>query len=327
MKKLDRYEFIWKAIQVHGYKDDLREVDYQGALKKVKILCSIHGEYKISPAHYLSGSRCKRCFFEFKPYNKLITQEEFIQRVKNIWGDRYDTSLIIYKGMHSKITVICKRHGIFTIKACDFLNGHGCSKCFNERRGYNKITFEEFLKRAQDIHKFPNGEPLYDYSEVNYIDYNTEVCIICKKCGKKFWQKPNLHIGYKYGCKYCNKSKLENTIETFLIQNNLNFIEQKQFDWLKNEQNQSLDFYLPDLNIAIECQGIQHFKSVEHFGGEEALKYTMFMDKNKNELCKEHNIPILYYTNQTQIKDYFLGKLIYNKEDLLKEILKYGNNQ
>lgn len=29
----------------------------------------------------------------------------------------------------------------------------------------------------------------------------------------------------------------------------------------------SLDFYLPKLNIAIECQGEQYFKSIERFGG------------------------------------------------------------
>ena len=30
----------------------------------------------------------------------------------------------------------------------------------------------------------------------------------------------------------------------------------------------SLDFYLPKYNMAIECQGEQHYKPIEYFGGE-----------------------------------------------------------
>lgn len=38
---------------------------------------------------------------------------------------------------------------------------------------------------------------------------------------------------------------------------NIKYERYKKFSWLKK---QNLDFYLPDYNIAIECQGIQHFE-------------------------------------------------------------------
>ena len=48
----------------------------------------------------------------------------------------------------------------------------------------------------------------------------------------------------------------------------------------------SLDFYLPEYNIAIECQGIQHFKRIEYFGGEKSFKEQKNRDTIKKELCE-----------------------------------------
>ena len=51
---------------------------------------------------------------------------------------------------------------------------------------------------------------------------------------------------------------------SFLQMNEIIYIEQKKFkDWLGA---QSLDFYLPEYNIAIECQGLQHYKPVDFAG-------------------------------------------------------------
>ena len=50
---------------------------------------------------------------------------------------------------------------------------------------------------------------------------------------------------------------------------------------------QHLDFYLPQYNVAIECQGEQHFRASPH-------SFFYERDERKNKLCLEHNIPILY---------------------------------
>ena len=60
---------------------------------------------------------------------------------------------------------------------------------------------------------------------------------------------------------------------------------------------QSLDFYLPDYNIAIECQGIQHFEPIDFFGGEEKFDEQIERDRIKYNLCKNNNINIIYYSN------------------------------
>ena len=114
-----------------------------------------------------------------------------------------------------------------------------------------------------------------------------------------------------HGCKLCNESLLERDINLYLTRNNFLFIREKKFDWLGK---QSLDFYIPSLKIAIECQGEQHFKNVIHFGGYNKFLYRKKLDENKYKLCKDHNIKIIYI-----VKD----KNIINSEDkIFKELYK-----
>ena len=41
-----------------------------------------------------------------------------------------------------------------------------------------KLTTEEFIKKAREVH----GDR-YDYSKVEYVNKKTKVCIICKEHG------------------------------------------------------------------------------------------------------------------------------------------------
>ena len=80
-----------------------------------------------------------------------------------------------------------------------------------------------------------------------------------------------------------------------------------------------LDFYLLENNIAIECQGIQHFEPIDIFGGEEKFKYRIENDNRKRKLCEENGVKLLYYSNLGIEYPYFVFE---NKEELLKEIIK-----
>ena len=53
------------------------------------------------------------------------------------------------------------------------------------------------------------------------------------------------------------------------------------------------DFYLPDYNILIECQGQQHEKPNKYFGGEEQFKIQQEHDRRKREYAKKNNIKLL----------------------------------
>jgi len=62
-------------------------------------------------------------------------------------------------------------------------------------------------------------------------------------------------------------------------------------EWLGR---QHFDIYIPELNIAIEYQGQQHYKPVEYFGGQEAFEQNKLRDKLKADKCKENNCTLIY---------------------------------
>ena len=168
----------------------------------------------------------------------------------------------------------------------------------------------------------------YDYSKVKYKNNYTKVCIICNEKDNngikhgEFYTTPHSHLkGSK--CPKCKfYSKLEEEVRKILKENNINFIEQKTFNKLTYKSNLKIDFYLPDFNIAIECQGIQHFKPI-NFGStldkEKLFEINKLRDKIKKEFCEKNNIKLLYYTHEN-IKD---KTLIKTKERLINEIKKY----
>lgn len=226
---------------------------------------------------------------------KKRTKSDFIKYAENAHNYKYDYSKVDYIDNKTKVCIMCPEHGEFWQTPHLHLSGSGCPKC----KGLYRTT-QDFINDSQKIH----GNK-YDYSKVNYRGYNVKVCIRCPEHGE-FWQIPSSHLKGR-GCPICNESKLEKEVRKFLLKERIIFEQQKRFTWLKY---QSLDFYLPEYNVAIECQGEQHFKPVDFAGkGEEwAMKLfhdNIIRDNKKITLCNEHNIKILYYgdVDATCIKD------------------------
>lgn len=61
-------------------------------------------------------------------------------------------------------------------------------------------------------------------------------------------------------------------------------------DWLEGLE---LDIYFPDLKLGLEYQGIQHFKAVEHWGGEAQLKKQQKNDARKKRICNELGVKLI----------------------------------
>jgi hypothetical protein len=66
---------------------------------------------------------------------------------------------------------------------------------------------------------------------------------------------------------------------------------------------QHLDIYFEDLNIGIEYQGIQHYKPVDYFGGEDGFLKNQERDKRKRRLCKKNSCPLIYVDEGYNFKD------------------------
>ena len=91
-------------------------------------------------------------------------------------------------------------------------------------------------------------------------------------------------------------SILEKTVEIFLFRNKIKYEQQKRFSFIGKK---SLDFYLPDYNIAIECQGVQHYLNSSGSFDCAAQKKRDFLKKKE---CNENGIDVVYYTNHKHKK-------------------------
>ena len=86
----------------------------------------------------------------------------------------------------------------------------------------------------------------------------------------------------------------------------------------------TLDFFLPEYDIAIECQGRQHFIPVDKFGGQEGFEDTKLRDTLKKKLCEDHGIKILYFTELKKYNTFMGEKLLKTNNDLIEKIQSYG---
>ena len=185
-----RNEFIEKARKIHRNRYDYSKVEYVDAHTKVCIIDKNGEEFWQTPNNHLSGQGNPKDRYKKMWDNRgRITTEQFIEKARNVHGDKYDYSKVEYINAKTKICVICPIHGEFWILPYNFLNGKGCYKCGRiESSSKNSITTNEFIEMARKIH----GDK-YDYSKVKYINNHTKVCIIDEN-GEEFWQTPSAHL-------------------------------------------------------------------------------------------------------------------------------------
>lgn len=365
-------EFIEKLKKARGDKYDYSKVEYNGTHKKICIICPEHGEFWQEAGHHLKGSECPECSKNIRKNKTKLSQEEFIERAKQVHGDKYDLSKANYINAYTKVCIICPIHGEYWTTPNNFLKGCGCRECMKDEY---RLGTDEFIKKSNIIHNFK-----YDYSKVNYKGYNDKVCIICQKHGE-FWQTPGQHL-HGHGCPYCSKNKnytteefinkvkekfnynydyskvqyknwrtkicitcpehgdfyvipnnflrgrkcpkcsesqLETEIRTLLEKNNIKYIYRCNKNYFKWLDLQHLDFYLPDYNVAIECQGEQHFYTVDFAGkGKEwaisNLKKIKELDSLKQKKCDDNGVKLIQYSNKKYNSDIIVEQ---------KEIIKY----
>ena len=202
-RTLTTEEFIEKAISVYGVRFDYHLVEYINTITKISIICPIHGVFERKPSEHLQGKSCPKCKDTPKctrtptgRKNKTISKEKVIIKFRNVYGDKYDYSLVEYKGCKEKVSIICPIHGIFEQNPVTHLLGRGCPICIEE----NKTT--NVIKKFIDVH----GENKFDYSLVEYVNAKTKVKIICLIHGI-FEQTPNNHLT-GHGCPDCTSYHL-----------------------------------------------------------------------------------------------------------------------
>ena len=154
---------------MHGNKYDYSETVYSAAAKIVKIICPLHGEFYMTANNHLRGQGCPKCAGNIK-----LTTEEFINKAKDVHGDKYDYSKVEYINRRTEVCIICPECGEFQQTPHSHLAGNGCPKC----KGWVFNT-EDFIDKAKKVHS-----DKYDYSEVVYTKSCEKVKIICSTHGE-----------------------------------------------------------------------------------------------------------------------------------------------
>lgn len=267
--------------------------EYTDANKKILVKCNDCGhEWKVIPRSLIkSKCGCVNCGVSITRKNKA--KEAFIKKLDSSF------ELIEYTSPTS-VKVKCKKCGFIRDTTSNNIHRFGCKRCssikINEDR---KFTNEIFIEKAKNIH----GN-FYDYSNVEYINFNTKVSIICPKHGE-FWQSPAKHL-FGQNCPKCKESGGESIIRTILEENNITYVQEKIIKLYKAIK---VDFYVEILNkiYIIEMNGLQHYKAIEFFGGEEK-----FIEQSKRDLalknyCEENNIFLYIIKYNESISDKMLN--------------------
>lgn len=104
----------------------------------------------------------------------------------------------------------------------------------------------------------------------------------------------------------CIKSKMEYDVKSYLNSNSIPYESQKKFEDLLGVGcgQLSYDFYLPEYNCLIECQGKQHYEPIDIFGGVDFFEIQKEHDERKRKYAQLHHYNLLEikYTEKNQIE-------------------------
>lgn len=312
--------FIERAKKIIGEHYDYSRVEYVNAHTPVVIGCPKHGWFEKLPMLILQRKEgCPECGKMTGWKKRRTGRELFIERSRKIFGDKFNYDKVVYVNQHTKVTITCPIHGDFEQLPQTHLRGGGCWKCNNPY--YYGRTKEDMIKDFNERHC---GK--YTYPNIPEWANNREIIeIVCPRHGS-FNQRVANHLRGD-GCPKCKNSKQELIIRGALTRENIRFEEQKTFPWLRRKGKMFLDFFLPDHNIAIECQGSQHFGIVSGFGyvmTDEDYIDLYERDRLKHSLCKHRGIKILYYCYyEGWVPDKYIDRVYTTKKELIEAIKRY----
>jgi len=276
---------------------DWFDIHYKNTSTLFPIICPKHGIIYQSLLSIKNKASCRLCYEEAKKidyddFKKKFRKNYNYSFLTKDWFKKY------YINTYSKLKIKCDKNHIFYQTSIEhFTNKNNCPFC-------SGVSYDKFKKKYFDIY-----QNIFKLSEKEFLllkKNNKKIPCFCNKHGKHYKNFRDVYNGNS-GCPKCKFSKGEKRIAMFLEDHDIVFRQE-----VKLFGNYRFDFYLEDLNTVIEYDGELHFKSIEHFGGEEGLKKTKRRDKIKTEYCKNNNIVLIRipYWNFNNIETILLKYLI-----------------
>ena len=320
---ISRIEFIKKVqekmksydIPISWY--DWKGMEYVNPSRSAKIKCKKHNQEVTREkafSFYTGTPLCPEC-------NRMAVKEKnFMEKIHELYNDRF-VLLSDFIGYNSPITLGCTLHG----KTPYPVVVEKTSSIWSSTRNYGSIECKE-CKRVNSLNKFENTiyylnkkrKIPYTYPNLNkeFKKMTDDIPIVChrKINGKKhgmFWQTPANHRTGQ-GCPICQESRNERHITNLLNVLKYKFIKEKRFT---ETGNLEYDFYLPEPNVIIEYDGIQHFEP--RFGKSEYSKQDNYnklyaTDNIKNEFVKTNKFGLRMIRIPHTLKEGTYDKLLEN---------------
>jgi hypothetical protein len=257
----------WDRVLVRAYKlgvsivsECVGPINYNLTLN---LSCPTHGVFSKTVRQFFTRSENRACFKCSRDYGADLRRnsiDKVSKTLLEIYGDRYDFPYLgkEYKDSHSKITGVCGTHGEFASLYYDQVTKNvGCPKCKGDETSVRlSLKFGEWLDYCNK--KYSSK---YDYS---LVDWDTRYCenlnIVCPSHGS-FLQNWKDHAhGCVMGCPKCavNFSKGEEVLASYIGEIYRGVILRNWTGLLLS--NLEADIFLPEINLAIEYNGL-HFHS------------------------------------------------------------------
>ena len=168
----------------------------------------------------------------------------------------------------------------------DLLNSEvSCSSCSAKGRKSNAM----FLRDLEEV----TGGSFKALGR--YINSSVRIPFLHVDCGRVSKIYPSRFLGNPT-CLHCRKEEYlggsygEKAVADVLDSLSIEYTREHSFEYLGRKR---FDFYIPSLNIAIEYDGEQHYKSIDAWGGEEYLESVRQSDALKNDFCDYMGIDLL----------------------------------
>lgn len=143
-----------------------------------------------------------------------------------------------------------------------------------------------------------------DAEFISVVDTNTCGHFVCEfkcSCGNSFKTTIQRFMsGAKRRCEHCisSISSYEKLTQDFLDELDVPYKREYWFEDCRTKNNRVcyFDFYLPENNVVIECDGRQHFEEVKWNSNIDATENLITVkenDKIKDDYCEMHNIQMI----------------------------------
>lgn len=284
---------------------------YERGENKIEVKCNTCNlEWKPIAQSLLNGHGCPDCGHKKNREAKTKKHSDFINEIFEVHGKNLNIVGNYTRG-EDKIKakcIICNLEWFPEAKR--LLKGHGCPDCGHKKNKESTTKkHNDFINEVFKIH----GDRLNISGD--YINAYTRIDMKCNLC-KFEWSPISANLIKGRGCPKCNISKGEQLIHDLLIELNINFNQYYVVKELKTKRGGRVefDFYLSDLNICIEYDGIHHFKPIKKWGGSNRLLEQQMIDLFKNNYCSDNDIKLIRipYTDIKKINKKYLIKLIKN---------------